>query len=307
MKRSVTLTILLLAAITAAGLAGCQPGATPAKFDVTSLTVNPADINIGETATVSAIVSNVGGSNGIYNAVLLIDTVRSDAKSVELAPGMQQKVTFQISLDTAGKYAVEIGNADATINVRTKFVAKPTELKYDGSCPVDYLGLDKPATGYLVSFVPPSTQFVINNIRIMGLVYGTRGAQTKNLEIQILDKNKKVVFSDVLSGNKFPQISNNLSLDLEKKGDWEDLFVPAVKVEGNFYVHIYTGVTTGQGFRMGVDNSVINMHSDITMRDANGVDNPMPTWPYPVSKCFGDRNRVNWMVHVNGDAMVPAK
>jgi hypothetical protein len=305
--RKIIISTLLLGVIAATALTGCQPPAVPAKFEVSSMQIKPNQITVGETATVTAVVANVGGTGGIFNVVLSVDTEKSGSKSVQLDPGASQTVTFPLSKDTAGTYQVEIGDASGTFTVKPKMVAKQAEIKYDGGFPKDYLGLDKPATGYLVSCVPPSTPFVINDIRIMGLNYGGKGAQLKDLDVQVWDKNMKVLYQAVLDSKKFPQLSFLLSLDLENKGAWVDLPIPDVKVDGNFYVHIYTGVTSGQGFRMGVDNSVINTHSDITIRDTNGVDNPVTVWPFPNSKWFGDKNRVNWMVRVSGNDMVPEK
>jgi len=304
MRKFIALT-LLLGVTGAAALTGCQPPAVPAIFEVSSMQIKPNQVSIGETATITAKVTNVGGTAGMYTVELSVDTVKAGSKSIHLDPGASQTVTFSLSRDTAGTYRVEIGDAGNTLTVKPKMVAKQVELKYDGSFAQDYLGLDKPATGYLVSFVPPSKQFAINNIRMLGLVYGGKGAQIKDLDVQVLDKNMKVIYQDVLDEKKFPQLSFLLSLDLESKGGWVDLPVPDVKVDDIFYVHIYTGISSGQGYRMGVDNSVINTHSDITVRDAKGVDNPATVWPYPNSKWFGDKSRVNWMVRVSGAAMVP--
>lgn len=306
MKRYLIPVIFLLASLAGMALTGCQPAAVPAQFEVSKLTIKPSEMFIGETATVTAVVTNNGGSSGLYNASLKIDTVNSDARSVGLAPGEQKTITFSLKMQTAGKYSIEIGDASAAITIKEKLVPKAAEIKYDGGLPQDYLGLDKPCTGYLVSFTPPSEQFVIEDVRIMGLVYGAKGTLIKDLEIQIWDKNNKVLHSTTIPANKFPQVSFLLS-DIQNKGDWVDVYVPEIKVDGNFFVHIYTGSTTGQGFRMGVDNSIRNTHSDITIRDANGVDIPAATWPYSASKWFGDKGWVNWLVRVSGNAMVPER
>jgi hypothetical protein len=304
MKKIVILT-LLLGVITAGALPGCQPPAVPAKFEVSSLQIKPNQITTGGTSTVTAVVTNVGGTSGIYTVVLSVDTVRTDSKSVNLNPGASQTVNFSLSKATAGTFQVEVGDASGTLTVKPKLVAKPAELKYDGGFAKDYLGLDKPATGYLVSFAPPSTQFVINNIRMMGFVYGGKGVMIRDIDVQVWDNNMKLLHSEVLDVKKFPQLSFLLSNDLESKGGWVDLYVPDIKVDGNFYVHIYTGVTTGQGFRMGVDSSVVNTHSDITIRDEKGLDVPVAIWPYPAAKWYGDKSKVNWMVRVSGNAMMP--
>lgn len=295
------LALIILAAV---ALAGCSPSVEPPKFEVISLIINPSQITAGESAIATADIANTGGVSGIYNAVLIIDGVRSDAKSIQLAPGADQTVTFSVPAPTAGSYRIQVGNKDAILLVKPKLIPMPAEIKYDSGFARDYLGLDKPATGYLISFKAPKQSFVIKKIQIRGLIYGGRGAQIKDLEVQIWDASRKPVYTTTLPGTKFPQISFLLS-DIENKGDWVDLEIPDIKIEGEFYVHIYTGYSTGQGFRMGVDDSVTNMHSDITVRNEKGVDNPIPAWPYPNSKWFGDKSKVNWMVRVAGNALIP--
>ncbi|MCX5993162.1 MAG: hypothetical protein NT177_02970, partial [Chloroflexi bacterium] len=84
-----------------------------------------------------------------------------------------------------------------------------------------------------------------------------------------------------------------------------DIDIPDVEVEGNFYIHIYTGIPAGQGFRMGAAGNVVNTHSDVTVRGDNGADIFPPGWPYSNAPWFGDKTRVSWMVRVLGNAMVP--
>lgn len=298
--------ILILSVIAAAmTLPGCQLAAAPAVFEVSSLQIKPNQITAGETATVTAVVTNSGSGSGVYNAVLSIDTVRSDSKSVHLEPGASQSISFSLTENTPGTYEVEIGDASAKLTVKPKLVAKQTTLKYDGGFAKDYLALEKPATGYLVSFVPPSTEFVIQSISLMGLVFGSKGVQIRDLEVEIWDASLKVLYSSTLDWKKFPQLTYLLSLDLQSKGDWVELPVPDVRVDGNFYVHIYAGPNIGPGFRMGADNSVINAHSDLTIRDEGGGDSILAIWPYAASQWFGDKKSVNWMVRVSGSAMVP--
>ena len=302
-KPIIILTLLVITA--SAALPACQPAASPAIFEVSSLQIKPAQITAGETATVTAVVTNIGSSADIYTAVLSIDTVRSDSKSVHLEPGASQTVSFSITEKIPGTHNIEIGDASAKFIVKPKLVAKQTVLKYDSGFAKDYLGLEKPATGYLISFTPPSTEFIIHSISIMGLIYGSKGVQMRDLEVEIWDASAKVLHKSTLDWKKFPQLTYLLSLDLQNKGGWVDLEVPDVSVNGNFYVHIYTGPNIGLGFRIGTDNSVINAHSDLTVRDENGRDTILATWPYPTSQWFGDKSAVNWMVRVSGNAMVP--
>ena len=301
--KKTTLTLILLAIAGISALAACSASAPPAQFDVTSLTIKPKQVLIGETVTITALIANSGGSAGIYNAVMTVDESRVDSKAVSLAPGSTETVTFSLAKDKAGTYKIMVGDSSTSLTVNPKMALKPTELKYDDGNANDYLVVDKPCTGYLVDFVPPSIPFTISTVQVYGLIYGGHGFIINDIIVQIWDKNKTVVYSTTVDRKAYPLLAY-LPADIEKQGGWAKIDIPDVKVDGNFYIHMYTGTTTGQGFRMGADESVLNTHSDVTVRDPEGVDNLASTWPYPKSRWYGDKSRVNWMVRVSGTSWI---
>ena len=275
-----------------------------AKFEITSLDIKPTEVTAGETAIVSAQVTNVGSAGGVYSATLLVDGKKTGTKDINLEPGSTQTITFPLSKDEAGAYEIGIGGRSATLIVKSKLVAKPVEIVYDNGAVRDYLSLVKPATGYSVGFVAPPDPFTVSKVRVFGLVYGSPGFHIGDSDLQIWDKDKKVLYTTAFPGDAFPLLTR-LGDNTGAAGAWVDIDIPNVKVEGDFYVHIYTGIPAGQGFRMGAASNVINTRSDVTVRDDNGVDNLAPKWPYSVAPWFGDKSRVNWMVRVVGNAMIP--
>lgn len=298
-----TLISVLIALTGTSALAACSASAPPAQFDVTSLTIKPKQVMIGETVTITALVENSGGSVGMYNAVLTVDGSKTNSKAVSLAPGSTETVTFSLSQDKAGTYNIAVGDSSSILTVNPKMVSTPTELKYDDGNANDFLGIDKPCTGYAVDFVPPSIPFTINSVRIYGLIYGGHGFIINDIGVQIWNKDKKVIYSTTIDKDAYPLLAY-LPADIEKQGGWADIHIPDVEVNSNFYIHVYTGTTTGQGFRMGTDDSVPNSHSDVTIRDTGGVDNLASVWPYPRGRWFSDKKRVNWMVRVSGTSWI---
>jgi len=294
----------LLSLVISLTMATACTSAPSAQFEITSLLVKPTEVAMGEKAIVSAQVTNNGGTEGIYGVTLSVDGKKIETKAINLGPGYTQTVTFSLSKDEPGAYKIGIGEKSATLTVKSKLVAEPMELQYDDSIAKDCLSLVKPCTGYSVEFVAPPDPFTINKIRVFGLVYGSPGFHIQDSELQIWDKDQKVLYSTPFTGDEFP-LRTRLGDNIDSTGAWVSMEIPDVKVEGNFYVHIYTGSPSGQGFRMGASNTRTNTHSDVTVRDANGVDSFAPNWPYSVAPWFGDRSRVNWMVRVSGNAMVP--
>ena len=294
---------LLLPVIAITLAVACTPSPTSlssAKFQVTSIDIKPTEVTVGETANISAEVTNIGSAGGGYSAILFVDGKKFGTKDIDLEPGSSQTVTFSLTKNDAGAYKIGIGAKSATLTVKSKLVAKQVELKYDDGLARDYLALVKPCTGYSVGFVSPPDPYRVSRVRIFGLAYGSPEFDS---DLQICDKDNKVLYATSFPGDKFP-LRRRLGDNIDSTGAWADIDIPDVKVEGNFYIHIYTGIPTGQGFRMGASSNVINTRSDVTVRDDNGVDNLAPKWPYSVAPWFGDKSRVNWMVRVVGNAMV---
>jgi hypothetical protein len=274
-----------------------------AKFQITSLDIKPTEITVGETAIISAEITNIGSTGGSYGATLSVDGKKIGTKDIDMEPGASQTVTFSLTKNDAGAYRIGVGERSATLTVKSKLVAKQVELKYDEGVAKDCLSLVKPATGYSVGFVSPPDPFSISKVRVFGLVYGSPGFDIGNSDLQICDKDNKVLYSTAFTGDKFP-LRRRLGDNIDSTGAWADIDIPDVKVEGNFYIHIYTGIPSGQGFRMGATSNVKNTRSDVTVRGDDGVDNLATKWPYSVGPWFGDKSRVNWMVRVTGNAMV---
>ncbi len=91
----------------------------PDAFRVGSLTISPAEVDIGDTVTISVLVTNAGDVEGTYKVILKIDGAVAGAKDVTLAGGASRKVTFTASKDAAGTYGIDIGDLSGTFTVRT--------------------------------------------------------------------------------------------------------------------------------------------------------------------------------------------
>jgi len=303
-NRKMLIAGLLLLVITITLQVACTSAAPSARFEVTSLDIKPTEISVGETTSISARVSNIGGTGGVYYATLSLDGEKISTRDINLEPGSTKTVTFSLSRDKAGSYEIAVGKRSATLTVKSKLVARPLEMRYDDGVAKDYLSLVKPATGYLVGFVSPPDVFTINQVRVLGLVYGSPGFHIADSDLQIWDKDKKVLYSGSFPGEKFPLVTR-LGDNTGAVAGWVDIEIPNIKVAGDFYIHIYTGVPAGQGFRLGADDNALNNHSDVTVRGDDGADNMASEWPYRPVYWYGDKSRVNWMVTVVGNSMVP--
>jgi hypothetical protein len=79
--------------------------------------VTPAEIRPAEQVTVSAVVTNTGGSQGSYTAVLKINEAEVDRQSVTVEAGQNKTITFTISKDIPGSYKVNLNENSGQFTV----------------------------------------------------------------------------------------------------------------------------------------------------------------------------------------------
>lgn len=99
----------------------------PAAFTTSGLTISPAEVNMGESVTISVIVTNTGDLTGSYEVSLKIDNVVSQTKEVTLAGGGNQKVTFTIAKDVGGICTVDVDGLSGSFAVKEEAAAVVTE------------------------------------------------------------------------------------------------------------------------------------------------------------------------------------
>jgi len=188
-----------------------------------------------------------------------------------------------------------------------KPAAAEVELKYDNNSLKEYLPVSAPSfTGYLVSFIAPSNKFIIKKIRINGMVAAWGEYHDKSIELQIWDKDENVIYQVSYPDTKLPVNPYDNNTTFQPKTAWTDVIVPEVIVTDHFYVHIHSDDGRWGEFRMGADDSAVNSHSELTVRDG-GIDKILDGWPYWKKDAagndlwYGDKTKVNWMIRVVGE------
>jgi len=91
---------------------------TPATFVVSSMEINPTEVNTGETVIVRVTVTNNGDATGDYEVVLKInDTVVATKDVTGLPGGATQEVVFNAARDAAGFCTVEVNGVTGSFTV----------------------------------------------------------------------------------------------------------------------------------------------------------------------------------------------
>ncbi len=93
-------------------------GPKPAEFEVTALTIEPAEAEVGEPVTISFNVTNIGETGGNYTADLNINANPVENTTMTLIGGETNQTSFTVIQTTPGNYTVEVGNANGTFTIK---------------------------------------------------------------------------------------------------------------------------------------------------------------------------------------------
>jgi len=97
----------------------------PATFTISDLIITPAEVDTGETVSISALITNTSDLTGSYAVILKIDEVVVAAEGVTLDGGASQEVTFTTAKNVAGTYTVNINDLSGTFVVKAAPVPPP--------------------------------------------------------------------------------------------------------------------------------------------------------------------------------------
>jgi hypothetical protein len=100
---------------------------TPASFETSSLTISPTEVDIGEKADISVIITNKGQSAGSYEIKLNVNGAIVDRKVISLSGGASRKVNFTLKTDIAGKKIIDVNGLIGGLVVRGE-VPPPVQI-----------------------------------------------------------------------------------------------------------------------------------------------------------------------------------
>jgi hypothetical protein len=117
MSRKTIGAICLLALMASLGLLQACVEAHP-SYEVVSLNMTPTKIATGEKVTIEVKVRNINSETDTYNVPLMVDGVADSRKSVTLAPGATEQLSFVLTINHAGIYKISVGSKESTLTVR---------------------------------------------------------------------------------------------------------------------------------------------------------------------------------------------
>lgn len=93
------------------------PTLTPANFTINSLNISPSETNVGETVSISTLLTNTGDEEGNHSITLEIDGNIEETREVTLAGGTSETVTFTTVPDEIGTYVINVGSLSGPLTV----------------------------------------------------------------------------------------------------------------------------------------------------------------------------------------------
>ncbi len=265
------------------------------------MSVKPSQVLAGDEVTVTAQVTNTGTMPGNFSGPLTVNGKQIPADPVTIQPGATKTVTFTFSLSDPGKYSITLADTTSSLVVGATAV-KQVELKYDSGTSKDALWAGNNG-GFLIDFTAPDKGFTINTVRICGGIYGTAW-EGKLFELSIIGSDmKKVLYNTSYSAAKFP-VEGAFPY---RPPEWVDFDIPPITLIGKFYVYLYTSMSMHHGIQIGVDDSVVNEHSDLAQGKPPYLSIVDMSHFYPNSVWYTDRSKVNWMIRAAGTTLMPVQ
>ena len=97
----------------------------PATFSVSNLSVIPPEVQPDGVVTISISVANSGGTEGSYSAALKINGVKEAEKSLIIAAGTSQDVSFRVRKADPGNYTISVDGSSGSFTVVAPAPAPP--------------------------------------------------------------------------------------------------------------------------------------------------------------------------------------
>jgi len=116
MKRKTIGAICLLGLMASLGLLQACAEAQP-SFEVLSLDITPPKITTAEKATIEVEIRNNDVKDATYTVPLMVNGVADDRRSITLAPGETELLTFTLARSQPGTYSISVGSRESTLVV----------------------------------------------------------------------------------------------------------------------------------------------------------------------------------------------
>jgi hypothetical protein len=206
-----------------------QEPKAPATFSISSLTVNAAEFNLGDSIEISALITNTGDLTGSYDATMEMDDTIIESKQVTLDGGKDTTINFNVTPQSIGEHSVNIGDLFAVFVV--KELPALSEVK---ALPADSLGIG----GFGVTPIYDLETGKLVSARIDCQVNGAKElTPAGELVLKVLHEGEPLEEISLLSSN---QLNSNVSTSSQG-------YVPSTGWQVGHYT-FYAELANGESF-----------------------------------------------------------
>jgi len=270
-----------------------QQATKQAIFQLSPLTVSPMWLFVGDNATVSATVTNIGAADGTYTAIFTVDGQKADEKEIQLAQGQSSEVVFPIASTIQSNKTVAIGDSKAAISF---YNGKSYSIQYD-----DFFGqgggpFSAGSTwfafepwGQVVRFTPAAKPFRITKVKIAAVAsFINKEERNYQFTINIYDSTGKKLWS-----KDYPwQIFYNPLPTLQ------DFDIPSLRVDGEFYIEIVSHTPIFQGGAAFGSSTYLGLGYNANDYETRSSFSYLGI-PKPSSSAAG--RKLDWAIRVEGE------
>ncbi len=184
-----TLTRSLLALLLVASLIISFACSSGTKFELGSLSISPTQVIKDSSLTVSVDVTNPGEDEGNFKAKLKVDNTVIETKTVSIAAGNTETVSFTLTAGTVGPHSVKINDVAGTFDVLTppqlaNLVISPAQVKTDEQATVS---ADITNTGGISGDYPIT--LIVNNADEETKTVAIGAGETKTISFTVTESN----------------------------------------------------------------------------------------------------------------------
>jgi len=268
------------------------PEETPATFEFSVFRI-PDSIKVGETATITFTITNTGDLSGTYTAILTLDGVVVQTKTLTILAGESQEVSFEVVPPADGTYVISIAGQTASLVVTPELTVSQ-----------DLIAITAPAVYASEINIDAPAVFDISETSIMQIALSV-SASMKNVVMrvrQLLDKPEEVAApeGDVYKYLEIvaEKVTNDnitsaaITFKVEKSwienqnidpdtvalrryhgGQWQDLITEKIREDDN-YIY-YVAITPGFSVF-----AVSGSRAETSTAGPPGITPTMPTTPF---------------------------
>ncbi len=162
----------------------------PASFEVAGFSISPQEIIPGGTITASAVINNRGNYYGTCEVQLILDNTVVQAKTIDLAGGASEAVTFLISSDVTGEHRLSIGDMASMFSVivpesPASFTVSGLSINPDSVHPGDNVYISALITNNGKATGTYQVALVINDISVQTKVVTLDGGQSTTVSFNV--------------------------------------------------------------------------------------------------------------------------